>query len=105
RRQGDHVIIDQDVQSVRGWRVDQILTSELFDLPSARDPAQDELRLRREEILGKARLTRADKAELARIEAELVDAPSGETPQQIEAMNIILRAASHLEKARGGGAQ
>ncbi len=105
RRQGDHVIIDQDVQSVRGWRVDQILTSELFDLPSARDPAQDELRLRREAILGKARLTKADKAELAKIEAELVDAPSGETPQQIEAMNIILRAASHLEKARGGGAQ
>jgi predicted ATPase len=105
RRQGDHVIIDQDVQSVRGWRVDQILTSELFDLPSARDPAQDELRQRREAILGKARLTKADKAELAKIEAELVDAPSGETPQQIEAMNLILRAASHLEKARGGGAQ
>lgn len=105
RREGDHVVIDQDVQSVRGWRVDQILTSELFDLPSARDPAQDELRRRREAILGKARLTKADKAELATIEARLSDAPSGESPQQIEAMNIILRAASHLEKARGGGAR
>jgi energy-coupling factor transporter ATP-binding protein EcfA2 len=105
RRKGDHVIIDQDAGSVRGWRVDQILTSDLFGLPSARDPAQDELRQRREAILGKSRLTRADKAELSRIEAKLVDAPGGESPQQIEAMNIIMRAASSLEKAREGEAR
>ena len=105
RRQGDHVIIDQDERSVRGWRVDQILTSDLFGLPSARDPAQDELRRRREAILGKSRLTRADEVELSKIEAELVDAPGGESPQQIEAMNIIMRAASSLEKAREGGAR
>ena len=35
RREGNHVVIDQDAGSVRGWRVDQILTSDLFGLPSA----------------------------------------------------------------------
>lgn len=102
-RNGDHVVIEQGQQSVRGWRVDQILTSDLFGLPSARDPAQDELRKRRETLLGKARLTRRDEAELADIEARLVDAPGGETPQQIEAMNLIVRAAAGLKKARAGG--
>ncbi len=102
RRKGDHVIIDQDAGSVRGWRVDQILTSDLFGLPSARDPAQDELRKRREALLGKSRLTKADEAELSKIEAELVDAPGGESPQQIEAMNIIMRAAARMDKARQG---
>ncbi len=105
RREGDHVIIDQNEKSVRGWRVDQILTSDLFGLPSARGPEQDKLRERREAILGKSRVTKADEAELSRIEAELVNVPGGESPQQIEAMNIILRAASSLEKAREGGAR
>lgn len=102
RRKGDHVVIDQDAGSVRGWRVDQILTSDLFGLPSARDPAQDELRERREALLGKFRLTKADEAELSKIEAELIDAPGGESPQQIEAMNIIMRAAARMDKVREG---
>ena len=28
RREGDHVVIDNDVETVRGWRVDQVLTSD-----------------------------------------------------------------------------
>jgi len=33
KREDDHVVIDNNPQSVRGWRADQILTS-LFELPS-----------------------------------------------------------------------
>jgi hypothetical protein len=36
RRAGDHVEILNDPEQVHGWRVDQILTSDLFGLPSAR---------------------------------------------------------------------
>jgi hypothetical protein len=39
RREGDHVVIDNDVETVRGWRIDQLLTSDLFGLPSARPPS------------------------------------------------------------------
>lgn len=39
RRQADGVVIDSAPRSVRKWRVDQILTSELFDIPSARRPS------------------------------------------------------------------
>ena len=41
RREGDHVVIDNDFEAIRGWRVDQILTSDLFDLPTARPPEFD----------------------------------------------------------------
>ncbi len=35
RREDDHVVIDNDPSHVRDWRLDQILTSDLFGLPSA----------------------------------------------------------------------
>ncbi len=38
RREADHVVIDNDVDRIRGWRIDQILTSELFGLPSTALP-------------------------------------------------------------------
>jgi hypothetical protein len=83
---------------VSGWRVDQILTSDLFDLPSARPPHLDDLLARRERILTKARLTQKDKQELKAINAEIGELPSGETPEAMEAMDII-RAAGRLERS------
>ncbi len=77
RREGDHVVIDNDVEAVRGWRVDQILTSELFDLPTARPAEFDEALKRRTELLGKPRLTKADREELKRLESRLDQLPPG----------------------------
>jgi predicted ATPase len=98
RRQGGHVVIDDSPKAVSGWRVDQILTSDLFDLPSARPPHLDDLFARRERILTKARLTQKDKQELKAINAEIGELPSGETPEAMEAMDII-RAAGRLERS------
>jgi energy-coupling factor transporter ATP-binding protein EcfA2 len=50
RREGDHVIIENDVDEIRGWRVDQILTSELFGLATARPPHMEQDILRREQF-------------------------------------------------------
>lgn len=36
RKEGDRVIIDNDPDEVKGWRVDQILVSDLFELDSSR---------------------------------------------------------------------
>jgi predicted ATP-binding protein involved in virulence len=97
RRQGGHVVIDDSPKAVSGWRVDQILTSDLFDLPSARPPHLDALFARRERILTKARLTQKDKQELKAINAEIGELPSGETPEAMEAMDIIRAAATRLK--------
>ena len=37
-REGDHVVIDNEVDNIRNWRIDQILTSDLFGLRN-RPPA------------------------------------------------------------------
>jgi hypothetical protein len=55
RREGDHVVIDNDPVRLRNWRVDQILTSELFGLESARPPQIEEPLKERREILAKAK--------------------------------------------------
>ena len=96
RREGDHVIIDNDAQSIRGWRIDQVLTSDLFGLESARPPAFDDLLAKRKAILSKGKMTTRDKQNLRKIEAQIGSLPAGETPADIEAMDIIRRAADRL---------
>ncbi|CAN91588.1 hypothetical protein predicted by Glimmer/Critica [Sorangium cellulosum So ce56] len=105
RREGDHVVIDNSGAAVRTWRVDQILTSDLFGLPSARPPALDALLAERREILTKPRLSTADRRALERVEREIGELPTGETPEQMEAMDIIQQAARSLKKAGGGASR
>lgn len=97
RREGDHVIIDNDVKAIKGWRVDQVLTSDLFGLESARPPQMEDALKERTRLLSKTRLTDRDKARLSELEAEIGSLPTGETPQDIEAMDIIRRAAQLLK--------
>lgn len=103
RRKGDHVVIDKADESIKNWRVDQILTSDLFGLPSARPPKLDAPLEERTRILGKARLTAKDKNRLAEIEQQISSLPEGETAEDMEAMDIIRRAANLIrDKAAAG---
>lgn len=103
RREGDHVVIDNDVTNVESWRVDQILTSDIFGVQSARSPEKEALLQERQELLSKSRLTKKDESRLQKLEAEIGDLPTAETPQDIEAMDIIRRAAKHLKQSKGRG--
>ncbi|HBL29846.1 MAG TPA: hypothetical protein DD490_23665 [Acidobacteria bacterium] len=96
RREGDHVVIDNDVETVRGWRVDQVLTSDLFGLQTARPPQYDELIARRNAILGKRSLDPEDRVALERLEARIAELPAGERQEDLRAMDIIQRAAAKL---------
>jgi energy-coupling factor transporter ATP-binding protein EcfA2 len=98
RRIGDHVVIENDVKAIHGWRVDQILTSDLFGLESARPPQLDVLLEERTKLLAKSRLTKKDRARLKELEEEIGALPTGETPEDMEAMDIIRRAAERLKK-------
>ena len=100
RREGDHVVIDNDVERIKGWRVDQVLTSDLFGLPSARPPQLDELLAKRNELLSKAKLTKKDNARLQKLEKQIGSLPGGETPQEIKAIELINRTARLLEGRR-----
>jgi hypothetical protein len=98
RREGDHVVIDNNPTNVRNWRVDQILTSELFGLDSARPLYLDPLLRERENILGKPTLSEDDERRLKELGAAIGDLPTGETPADIEAMDIIRLAAARLKQ-------
>ncbi|GAB4376667.1 MAG: hypothetical protein Kow00121_24170 [Elainellaceae cyanobacterium] len=96
RREGDRVVIDNNPEIVENWRVDQVLTS-VFELPTARPADIEPLLARRQELLAKSRLSKADKAELQELEAKIGSLPTAETPDDIKAMDIIRRAAQLLE--------
>ncbi len=98
QREGDHVVINNDVETIEGWRADQILTSDLFGLDSARPPQLDAALRERERLLSKSRLTRTDKKRIEELERQIGSMPTGETPQDIKAMDIIRRAASLIEQ-------
>ena len=97
KKDSDEVEIIQDHKDIHGWRVDQLLASDLFDNQPSRSSKNEELLKKRREILGKSKLTAQDKKELKRLELEMGDIPTAETPEDIKAMDIIRRAAKLLE--------
>ncbi len=97
----DYVEIHNDMEPVGNLRVDQILTSDLYGLESARPPQLDSLLEERQEILSKSDLTDEDEERLEEIERKIGDLPSGETKEQRDAMGFIKGVADRLEKEEG----
>jgi energy-coupling factor transporter ATP-binding protein EcfA2 len=100
RRQGDHVVIDNDVETIKGWRIDQVLASDLFGV-SARPPEAEEKIEQRKQLLMKTELTPDEKKRLAELDEEVGSLPTAETPAEIRAMKVIQDAARYLEESRG----
>lgn len=100
RREGDHVVIDNDLGHIRNWRVDQILTSDLFGLETARPPQIEDKLRERGKLLSKSKLTAADKKRLEQLEAEIGELPMGETAKEIEERQRILHLLETLSTER-----
>ena len=96
------VKVDNEVDRIANWRLDQIVTSELFGVPSARPPAYDKDVTRRMEILAKADFDEEDHAEVRRIEAALGDVPLGETEDARRTNDLLRRALEAVEKKAAG---
>lgn len=102
RRERDHVVIDCQPDEVRNWRIDQILTSDLYGLPSARPPRLDALIAERRAILTKPEVSAVDRKRLRTLEKRIGTLPGGESPPEIRATELIMRAAKELGgKAKG----
>jgi predicted ATP-binding protein involved in virulence len=98
KREGDHVIIENNPETIRGWRVDQILTSDLFGLQTARPPELEKSLLRRKELLTNHRLTRAEQKELKQIESKLGSLPTGDSFEQSKTMTLIEKSLEMLKR-------
>lgn len=98
RREGDHVVIDQNVALERNLRVDQLLTSEVFGLKEVRSPKIEKLLKEQSELLMKAELTPKDEKRIQEIDNEIGWIPTAESKEDREAMAITRKTASLLEK-------
>lgn len=100
KRQGAHVRIENETETIRTWRIDQILTSDIFGLSSARSEDVEQLLAERRALLVKPKLGKHDATKLQELEQKLGRVPVAETPENLEAMEIVRQAAMEL-KPRG----
>ncbi len=97
KKEEDGVKIYNHMDTIKNWRVDQILTSDLFGLETARPPQTEDAIRKRAEILSQKTLTKEDEALVASLEKQIGDLPVGETSDDIKAMEIIRNAARKLQ--------
>jgi predicted ATP-binding protein involved in virulence len=99
-KKGDEEVeIVNDPDVVRSWRVDQILTSGLFDVPYSRDKQTERLFKEKEELLDKqSSLSRGEQARLEYLDQQLAKLPIAPNPEDQEAMDLIRKAASILKR-------
>ena len=98
RRIGDHTEIVNDPVIVADWRLDQVITSDLFGFKSARRLELEEKQMRRRELVEKEHLSASEQQELAGLNQMILELPTAESPEDQKAMDIIRHAAKHLEK-------
>lgn len=97
RHEGDDfVTIHNDLEAVRGWRVDQILTSDLFGLDGSRSPRVNKLLSDRAQLLRKPELDDDDRQQLAEFDAQLGQIPLGDTAEDRSAWEVIRKFAGGI---------
>ncbi len=89
----DHVVIDNDPEIIRSWRLDQLLTSDLFTTSrgpiSPRNSLVQEKIDERRQILSKAKLTKSDKQRLGEITEEIDMVPVSETSEHKKVQQLL----------------
>ncbi len=98
--ENDHVVIDSDISSVQSWRVDQILTSDLFGLPSARSPRIESLLEERMKIQTKPKQSANDGTRLEELNRLIGTLPTADSKEDRDAIEIIRDAAKLLSKTK-----
>ena len=100
RRSGDHAEIVNDPTVIEEWRLDQLITSDLFGLDSARSPTVATMLERRAALIEKPELTPAERDELDKLNEEALAMPTKESHEDNEAMAIIREAADLLRSRK-----
>ncbi len=97
----DHTVINNDPIAIHDWRLDQVITSDLFGFESARPPEVEKLQKRRRELAKKRTLSDAESDELAELDRKVRELPTAESPEDQKAMEIIRKAAERLQSGKG----
>jgi energy-coupling factor transporter ATP-binding protein EcfA2 len=100
RRDGDHVIIDNNVDVVRGWRIEQILASDIFNVPP-RSPEVQKILDRQATLLSMPSLTAEEQEELASLNKQVDELPVGRTLEEDNTLSVLKQTLDVLQKATG----
>jgi len=98
RRDGDHVEILNDPQTVAGWRLDQVITSDLFGFKTSFSIEVERLLEEQRTLVAKADRSADEEERLASLEDQLMALPMEDTEADNKAMEIIRRAAELYAK-------
>ena len=92
------VVIENRPLFVEAWRVDQVQTSNLFGVPSARSPQYESLIAEHHGLLDKTRRSKAEEKRLKELDKELDALPTAENHEDQAAMDLIRRMAANLRE-------
>ena len=92
------MIVDQNPENIRSYRVDQILTSDLFGLSSSRSPKAERLMQERRKLLLKSNMSDEEKMNVRGIEEELDHIPQGETKMERKVESALDLLARIMEE-------
>ena len=98
RKQDEQVVVETHLESVNAWRVDQILASDLFGIPT-RSRSIERLIENRDDLLDKADRDDFDEKRLKSIEEMLEFLPTAEDPEDQAAMDLIRKVATNLRES------
>jgi recombinational DNA repair ATPase RecF len=101
KREGDQTIVSQNPVDVRGWRVDQILTSSFFNLETARSLETEKKLAQQATLLNKEKLSAKERRELDDLTLELEGQPMGSVgaEQEEEMLRELTRRVGKRPKA------
>jgi len=92
-----YLVIENDPVAIRGWRVDQILTSQYFGLKNTRGLDIQSRIEERATLLEKLDRSEVEERRLVEIEEEIVGLRTEESDEDEKAMDLIRRAAELLK--------
>jgi hypothetical protein len=97
--QPDRVEVRQDLDEIKRWRADQILTSDLFGLATANGPEIDTLEAERDTLLEKEKPSAHERQRLAELDRELSRLPSYSSHESVKAEQLLREAAQALKSS------
>lgn len=90
--------IENDPQTIEGWRLDQIANSEYFGLNFSRTPKTEDLFKKRNRLLMKLDRTAEENSELEKLQKQISSLRTETTPEEDEAIIYLEKAAELLKR-------
>ena len=93
RRESEYTVVESDLVAIKEWRLDQVLTSELFGFESARNPEVAKQMQRMRDLSQKQELSHLERKELGELDQWILTLPTAESHEDQKAMENIRKAA------------